>query len=349
MKKFYTPTKDTSIYQTYPENNAGLDEILEIGKIVKLEDSTTTSAYETASVRTLIHFDLPTTESVNANADYYLNLRLANATNIRRGQEILIYPISSSWVEGSGFFYQDVKNSNDGATWRQFKANVSWSNQGGDFYTTNSGSASINLTSYPLQDLRIDVTNILRPIVSKSLQSNFNGLLLKFPNTDELDSDNQGLLQVFSTQTHTIHGPTLEVSWIEQTMQTGSSLLPTPNTLNVKVVPNNLQEIYTKGDVSKINLVVRDTYPLKSFDSTLRYKNKYYLPTSSYYSVVDVQSNTVIVPFDDGTRINADTSGSYIILDTSTLYEGRFYSIKVKVNNGPYSKVFTFDSNFKVV
>lgn len=345
MRKILTASKDTTLYQAYPTNNAGLDEILEIGKLVDVE--LVEPSYATASVRSLIYFSLPTTESVSPTAKYYLNLRLANADNIQRNQTIVIYKVSQSWDEGSGYFYQNVKNVNDGATWRQTNTYTSWSLYGGDFLTA-SVSASTTLSSYPIEDLRVDVTSILQPIVSQSLHNTFFGLGLQFPQQDEADQYNLGNLKVFSTQTHTIHQPTLEIVWDSQSFVTGS-LSALPPLLNVKVSPINIAEKYEKGDVARIMFNVRDEYPLKSFDSTLRYKNKYYLPSSSYYSITDTQANTVIVPFDEYSKINCDSSGSYIDLDTTPLYKGRFYTIKLKVQSGPYIKTIPTDKLFRIV
>jgi hypothetical protein len=344
MKIFLTASKDTTIYQAYPTNNAGLDEILEIGKTV--DTALVEPSYITASARALLQFELPTTESVSTGSSYYLNLKLAHADNVKRNQKLLVYQVSRSWDEGSGYFYQDVQNANDGATWKQATTSVSWSMGGGDFLT-GSMSASVTLSEYPLGDLRIDVTNIISPIVSQSLQSTFYGLAIQFPTADEIDANNKGNVKVFSTQTHTIYQPTLEVSWNNQSFITGS-LVAVPSSLNVKIVPSNLKQVYTKGDVSKINLVVRDEYPLKNFDSVLRYKNKYYLPSSSYYSIVDTQSNTTVVNFDDGSRINTDATGSYIILDTSPLYSGRFYTLKIKINANGYTRTVNTDTMFQV-
>jgi len=410
MKKLLTASKDATVYQAFRNLNAGLDEILDIGKVVDVNSST--SNYSNSSARTFISFDLPTTASVSSTANYYLNLRLANASGVPRNQKLLVYQVSRSWDEGSGYLYQNVKNVQDGITWNQYGTSVQsfqfvgngsqtvfsassaytivepisvsvggtlysgsqyrtsgsnlilsyppvsqsiiqftgsvgilWTVNGGNLLT-GSTSASITLSEYPLQDLRIDVTSILRPIVSQSIQNTFNGLVIQFPTTDELNIINEGNIKVFSTQTHTIHQPTLEISWDNQTFITGS-LSPIPS-VNVKVVPENLRESYTKGDVAKVGLTVRDEYPLKSFDSTLRYKNKYYLPTSSYYSIVDTQSNTTIVDFDDATKINCDTSGSYIVLDTTPLYKGRFYTLKFKVNSGDYSRIINTDVLFKI-
>ncbi len=344
MKIFLTASKDTTIYQAYPTNNAGLDEILEIGKVV--DTALVEPSYISASARTMLYFELPTTASVSTGSNYYLNLKLAQADNVKRNQKLLLYQVSRSWDEGSGYFYQDVQNANDGATWNQATTSVSWSRAGGDFLT-GSTSASVTLSEYPLGDLRIDVTNIISPIVSQSLQSNFYGIVLQFPTADEIDSNNKGSIKLFSTQTHTIYQPTLEVSWNNQSFSTGS-LVAVPTSLNVKVVPTNLKQVYAKGDISKVNLVVRDEYPLKNFDSVLRYKNKYYLPTSSYYSIVDTQSNTTVVNFDDGSRISTDPTGSYIVLDTSPLYSGRFYTLKIKINSGGYTRTIDTSTTFQV-
>jgi len=365
MRKILTASKDTTIYEAYPTLNAGLDEILEIGKTLGVYTSSVTisssmsasvetryygvtqiaPSYASSSARSLLSFTLPTSGSVFSGSSYFLNLKLANATKLKRNQKITVYTVSQSWDEGSGYLYQQPYNVNDGATWQQLGTGVSWSLAGGDF-RTSSTSQSIDLSSYPLQDLRIDVTNILQPIVSQSLQSTFYGLALQFPTVDEQDSDNEGNIKVFSTQTHTIHQPTLEIAWDSQTFITGS-LKATPS-LNVKIAPSSLREVYTKGDVDRVSLVVRDQYPLKSFDSVLRYNNKYYLPSSSYYSVVDVQSNTTIIPFDEFSKIDTDTSGSYIVLDTSALYPGRFYTLNIKVVSGVYTRMINTGTTFKV-
>lgn len=346
MKKFIIPSKDTTIYEAFATNNAGLDEILEIGKTV--DPTLLEPSYNSGSSRTLLYFDLPTTASVSSESSYFLNLKLANANDVKRYQKILVYPVPQLWDEGSGRFYQDVQNANDGATWNQATTSVSWSVAGGgSSFITSPTSASTTLSSYPLQDLRIDVTNILKPIVSQSLQNTFFGLILKFPNEDELDTDNQGNIKVFSSQTHTIHQPTLEIAWDSQVFNTGS--LPKIPSLDIKVTPTNLKETYTKGDVVKVTLNVRDEYPIKAFDSTLRYKSKYYLPSSSYFSIVDVQSNTTAIGFDDYSKINCDTSGSYFVLDTSPLYTGRFYAVKLKVEMDGYSKVINTNTLFKIL
>ena len=142
MKKILIASKDTTLYQAFPTNNAGLDEILEIGKVT--DSALVDPSYVSASARTLLWFNLPTTQSVAVNSNYFLNLRLANAENVKRNQELKVSLVSQSWDEGSGTFYQNVKNSNDGATWNQSGIGVSWSMAGGDFLVTTTQSVSLS-------------------------------------------------------------------------------------------------------------------------------------------------------------------------------------------------------------
>jgi len=329
MRIILTASADTTIYQRYPLNNSGLDEVIEIGKVVKPEDLGI--VYSASAARTLVNFNITNSGSFPVNASYYLNLKIANATKLPYSQEVIINKISGSWVEGSGYFIQQTVNPRDGATWSgsNAAAAVSWSNYGGDYYATPS--QSIVLNEYPLQDLRIDVSSILQPVISQSLS--WNGLILRFPSTSETNYTNEGNIKFFSKQTHTIYQPTLEVVWDDSTFSTGS-LKRIPNTYDIQVVPKNPKETYVRGSKEKIRLVVRDKYPQKNFDATLRYKNVYYLPTSSYFGVVDIQANTTVLAMDQYAKLSCDATGSYFVLDTSNLYKNRYYAVNLEINNG---------------
>ena len=336
MRKFLIPTKDTSLYQSFPTNNAGLDEILEIGKLV--DPALSNKQYDSASVRAILYFDTASAGTIPSGSQYFLNLRLANASDISRGQEIQISPVVSNWTEGSGYLYQDVQNVKDGASWTAAQKFVSWSTDGGDFASTNT--QSVFLTEYPLQDIRVNITNVI------NYSGSSYGIMLKFPTSDEIDGTNEGNLKVFSSQTHTIHQPTLEIAWVDQVYVTGS-LLPAPT--DIAIVPQNIKETYVRGDVSRVDFVVRDPYPLRSYNSVLRYKPKYYLPSTTYYSITDIQANTVVVPFDEYSTVQCDTNGVYMLLDTSMLYRGRFYSVTLKVVSGSFTSHVKLEQSFRVL
>lgn len=330
MRQFLVASKDATIYQYFPTNNAGLDEILEIGKVVDEQEVEPT--YESGSARALLSFTLPTSGSVPTGSRYFLNLRIATSENLQRPQTVEVHLVSSSWVEGTGYFYQTPRNAQDGVIWND---NVP---------VVPVVSASAQVDTFPLQDIRIEVTDLLQTLVNTN--GTFNGLMVKFPTTDEQDVDYSGVIRVFSTQTHTIHQPYLEVAWDDQTFVTGS-LLPAPS-LEVAVVPSNLRESYHKGDVSRINLTVRDRFPVKTFNAVFRYAGKYYLPETTYYSIVDTQANTTIVPFDEFSKVSCDANGVFFDLDTRGLYKGRFYTILLKVVSGNYTKTIPTQLLFKV-
>jgi hypothetical protein len=343
MRLFLTASADNTLYQRNPTRNAGLDEILEVGKLANPEDLEI--AYSSSAARALINFKLPASGSIPQTASFYLNLRIANAQKLPYSQQLEIYQISGSWAEGSGYYIQQTVNPSDGSTWRQSNTSVSWSVAGGDYY--ESPSRSLILDEYPLQDLRVDVSNIMQSFISNSADwSTFNGFIAKFSSASEADYTNEGNIKFFSKQTHTIHAPVLEAVWNTSTFATGS-LKQIPNTYDIQVVPKNVKETYVRGSKEKIRLVVRDKYPQKNFNTELRYKNVYYLPTSSYFSIIDRQSGTIVSPVDEFAKLSCDATGSHFILNTSNLYRNRYYAVNIDIDNGDsdtniLSEIFTF-------
>ncbi len=213
MRTFLPISQDATIYQRYPDNNTGLDEIIEVGKVIKPLDGV--GKYASGSARIVLNIDIPSENQYPTNSVYYLNLRIANAKNVTRYQQLNVYPVSRSWTEGSGYFYQDVKNMQDGVTWNVASPIVSWSLSGSDYVTTPS--ASYTFSRVPIEDIKIDVTQIIRPVVSGSNEFAWNGLIVKFPDTDEQLTTNTGNIKFFSSNTHTIFAPKLEVLYNNQT------------------------------------------------------------------------------------------------------------------------------------
>jgi hypothetical protein len=343
MRTYLKTTEDASIYQRTPFTNSGLDEVLEVGKFIKPTDQKV--AFESGSVRALLSFDVSTESPYPSNAQYYLNLYVASAQFINRYQRIEIYPISSSWTEGSGYAYQDRANASDGVTWYSSSRDTTWGVEGGDFVITPS--ASYTFSEIPISsNLRINVTNIIAPIVSGTNVIPWNGMVVKFSDVDETSQLSAGNIKFFSGNTHTVFEPTLEVVWSSQVFTTGS-LKPIPNA-NVSIVAKNLKEAYTQGEVDKIYLVIRDPYPDKKFDATKRYRNQYYLPSSSYFRLRDQAADIILHRFDEYSTINCDASGSYILLDTNGLNVNRYYSLDIKVQNNDLVFFPEFNYTFKV-
>jgi hypothetical protein len=330
MRRFIKPAYDATIYEGYPARNTGLDEILEVGKDLERQQLT----------RALIKFELP---DVVEDMVYYLNLFIADAKYINRYDNLQVVPLSSPWREGSGYFYQDVKNVSDGVTWNTTNGTTAWTTPGGDFTTNISGSFTFEHIPFTSR-IRIDITDII--VAAVASEDPWYGVMLKFSDETELDNTNLGNIKFFSTDTHTIFAPRIEELRDEQTFATGS-LKAIPGS-NVNIVPRNIKEAYTRGEVDKLYLVVRDKYPDKRFDAVQRYRNQYYLPSESYYRIRDQAADIEIFPFDVYSAINCDPSGSYIQLDTSGLDINRYYDVELKVKTDDVTFFPEFKYTFKI-
>ena len=326
---FITASSDASIYERYANLNTGRDEILEVGKKQdKLEIAN-------GRVRSLIKFTLTDLFGAPTSSDVHLSLKVANATKLNQNELVYVYPVSRSWEEGSGYFEQSPIKSDDGATWTTYASGSNWSGSleipghgdGGDFKLTPVVSASV--TDIRNDEFRINVTDVVQPMISGSSKSSNYGLLLTFSGSAEADINNTGNLKFFSRQTHTVHAPVLELVWSNQSFATGS--LKTLSSLDIEIAPRNMKAQYSAGAVSKMYFTVRDKYPAKVYSNTRRFSNKYYLPSGSIYTIVDAGSGTTIVPFDTYSHVDCDATGSYVMLDTKPLHKNRFYELSLKV------------------
>jgi hypothetical protein len=336
MSRIYLKaSKDASIYEVYPNLNTGYDEILEVGK--HKNDLT----FINGAVRSLIEFDLTDLKGAPTSSTVFLNLKVADATKLHQDELIYIYQVSQSWAEGSGYSMQTPLVSDDGATWSYALSGSRWAASGSDYNTTPVVSSSV--TDLTNDELRIDVTDLIAPMISGSSVTSNYGLILKFSGSSENSSNNEGNVKFFSRQTHTVHEPLLELAYISQSFATGS--LKTLPTFDIEIAPNNLRAEYEVGSISKLYFTVRDRYPAKSYSNTRRFANRYYLPSSSQYTVIDSTAGTTIEPFDVYSHIHCDATGSYVKLDTRSLYKNRFYDLKLKVTLGEeiyFTKPFRF-------
>lgn len=340
MRRFVQPVADSSIYEEFPTRQTGLDEILEIGK--------TRDGRRVA--RSLIKFDtsqildkIP--EDVDLSSVRF-DLVLSNAytTKLRRNQKLLAHPITTEWSEGSGYYYQDIVESLDGATWISSVGADQWNEEGGDYEESISGSA---VAKSPIPDWTIDVTDIITEWTSGSIEN--NGILLKFPDDDEVtfsetEKLNEGNIRVFSRNTHTIHSPQLVIKW-EDSINTGS--LEDPDFDQLMITPRNLKRTYHRGEVATIRLSARNRYPTKTFATKFsQFDGIMALPEDSYFSIIDVAANKIIIPFDEYSKISTDDTGSWFTFSTEAMHVLRHYKIVFKIRP-PNGNIITVDDNHR--
>ncbi len=166
MHKFYTSSYDASVYLQQPDQNAGRDEILEVGKLYYggVKDIT----------RTFIKFDVLNLET-GSGWKAYLNFKSANSEEIPLEYTIYANAVSQSWIMGTGTKFDNI--SSDGISWKYRNGIDSWQDnviggtavftpgttgsanaEGGTWYTGSEASQSFN--NEP-DDIRMDVTGIV--------------------------------------------------------------------------------------------------------------------------------------------------------------------------------------------
>jgi hypothetical protein len=363
------PTKDATIYSLYPDKNTGLDEILESSTNIDLDDTPQTSRF-------LIQFsNNEITDIINnkiSGSQWQANFRgfLASLEGLNLDTTLELYPISGSWNMGTGKYLYNPEYVN-GVSWtyRSYSGNNAWST--GSFsanvtasYSTEVGGgtwyiSSSNATIIPIYgtqtftyadsgDINVNITNMVKGWYSGSITN--DGLIVKQA-VEFVDSeDYQITMKFFSIDTHTIYPPQLEFKWRDYTWNTGSSTSTIINTTPATLSVSNNPGIFYSGSINKFRINARPTYPPRVFQTASVYTTNYYLPTSSYYAVKDLDTNEFVIDFDSQyTQLSADSNSSYFTLYMNGLEPERYYKILIQTVIDGSTIIFDDNYYFKIV
>jgi len=375
MFYFEYPTVDTTLYQATPSSstNTGIDEILEVRK--DMNDSGT----QIDVSRILIKFSYDFISSsvqdgtIPSTAKYYLNLYDAASTELAVEQTLYTYIVSQSWTGGTGFYSRDPALG-DGASWKYSDndtTKTAWvsgsTTQGGTWFTSSIGrtaaeySVSASQTLYyETQDIRMDITDLVKSHIYSSSAYPNNGFIVKRENlptsesavtifdpsdssgSAEGDTTHYGQLKFFSRETNTIYSPKLEVEWDDSSFSTGSLAPVSSSELeNLTVYFKNLRDEYREKSKARIRFVGRELYPERTFATTPAALTVKWLPSGSgaighgtYYSVKDAHTNETIIPFGTGSIVSCDTSGNYFNIWFDGFQPERHYRFLIQVISG---------------
>ena len=369
------PSKDTTLYSLYPDKNSGLDPILEIYNKTYYSDPIFISTAEIA--RTLIAFDSVEIADILNNlvsgSQWQSNLRLSNAntTGVINNSTLFIHPLAQDWENGTGKSDNIPETQNGSSwTWTTFRGGSKWitasfgayvtasfktSNPGGGVWYTGSLTGlkynvtqSFNIRS--TKDVNTDITDIVKSWYSSSI--NNYGVILKWSSSLEYNQSgsvepNMGL---FSVDTHTIYPPQLEFKWNDYVFNTGSSTNTFITSSQIVITLPNNEGLFNQNSIKKFKLNVRPQYPVRTYQTSSFYISNYYLPTSSYYAVKDLDTNEFIIDFDTVyTKISADNEGNYIKLYMDGLEPERYYKILVKTLINEETLILDDNYYFKVI
>jgi len=258
---------------------------------------------------------------------------------------------------GSGDFSGSLDNfkvssfdvSSD-ARYTDFDYDAHWAKTtgGGTWYTAsfaNGRHYKQSFTKYT-DDLNVEVTDYVSEWIDGTRTN--NGFIIKKSKTDEQSTTKFGSIKFFSSDTNTIYPPVLEVRWDDSSFVTGS--LDALDSDDIILYVKNLGTEYKESSKGKIRVFGRERFPARTFSTTSNYTLVKYLPTTTYYSVVDAETEQVIIPFDTNyTKLSCDSEGNYFKFWFNGLQPERFYKFIFRVDQNGTTRYFDDNFFFKVV
>jgi hypothetical protein len=364
------PTKDASIYSLYPSRNTGLDEIIESSISVNNASALPqTSRFLTQFSDTEIN-DVINNKISGSNWKAYFRGYVAVLEGLNLDTQLEFYPVFSSWNMGTGKYNYSPESQNGVSWgWRSYSGSNAWITSGyptnvtasysntlggGNWYYTSSNTTVLpiystqSFTYTDSGDINTDITNMVKAWYSGSIAN--NGLIAKQAVEFIYNESYENKMQFFSRDTHTIYPPQLEFRWRDYTFNTGSSTNTILNTTNATIALNENPGVFYPESINRFRVNSRPTYPTRVFQTASLYTQNYYLPTSSYYSIKDLDTNEVVVDYDNQfTQLSADGQGSYFTLYMNGLEPERYYKILIKSIINGSTIIFDNDYYFKVI
>lgn len=351
--------QDATIYEKKPTLNAGLDEVLELEKVV-----TSTSIIEVS--RILINFNASQSiaslrsQGLVSTGSLVSTLKLYSLEAIDAPVDYTIacYPVSQSWTRGTGKLNY-VPFLTDGVSWQYATEATAWvtssfatgvtasylvNEMGGNWYPASESKQTFNYS--PLrQDLNLNVSNIVNAWLSGSI--NERGFIIKVSGSLEYDTQTYGPIQFFSNETNTVYPPRLELAWDDSSFVTGS--LPALSTDRYTIITKNLNKQYDQNGIETIRLVARPLFPVRTFSTGSSYNIVQYLPQTTYYGVEDYYTGEALVPFGNYTKVSCDSTSNYFVFNFNILQRNRFYRFVYKITSGNTVKYFKADEVFSII
>ena len=381
---FIFPEKDTTIYSnpTRAILNTGIDEILSL----KDEPSSTDLNYYPS--RILIQFkqseinNVISDRVVSGPFSASLNCYQTEHKELSINQNLEVFSLSGSWNNGTGRFtnipvisdggswlYRDgspdaISNDELGTKWATASLTTgvtsSWiaASPGGGTWYTGSGFEITKTYGYGDDlDLSFDLTAPVLKHISNSLYSSTypngisnNGFLIKRADSQEHTAIDDGELNFFSMDTHTIFPPYLDISWDDSLYDTGSATgSAILKTGEIFTTLRNNKGSYKTIEEPKFRLNVRELYPTRKFATSSNYLDVKYFTSKSSYSLVDYATEETLIPFGEHSKLSADSEGMYFKMYMNGLQEERYYKFLFKHENEDGIQVYDNDYYFKIV
>jgi len=335
------PKHTATVYERYPKMNTSRDEILELKKTVSSSE-----VVGTFNTKILLDFNLVEHSASNLSSGisptkYSLTMYTANSNTPIDSFTYQLSDVSQAWGPGLGRSTHNPK-TNEGISWNHpSSSNSVWPGSA----IPNVGNSSYNTSGSFKTDLTADVTTLINSI--KISEATDNGILLSRTDVEMADGNKYGYVNFYSAETATVYKPRLGVHYDDSIFVTGSLTaldLTKEHYIYQAINPGT----YKISSTPKFRFTGRAKYPTATYTSSTAALVEY-LPTSSYYSLVDVRTGETVIPFDTTyTKISCDAAGNFANLKLSGLYPKRLYQFHIRVDNNGTSGYHILDDMFRV-
>jgi hypothetical protein len=378
------PQHDSTIYERTESMNTGLDSILE------LTHEYLGTGYKW-NTRIVMKFDMSYIEQqINAgkisnNAKYYLVMKTAEVKEIPQEYTIYAYPISSSWMPGTGR-YANKPGTTDGVSWTYRTAKsmgVKW-----QVPPLTSSFEWDDISETWIQDDGIWGNNVPTVSVTSSYCSVTGGgtwwdydeleCTQSFSySTTDLYMDVTSMFSKWITGSGRLENDGLLIKFgdeIERSKRVYTTLRYFANDSNTIYAPKvhvvwddsqyitgSLEEIstdnmnmnvklkkyYSQDEKAKIKIYANEKFVRKGYSTKSYQLQNYRLPSSSYYEIRDAHTDEIILPFNDiGTKISCDGTSSYFNLWMNAFQPERFYRVAIKTVTDGGDVEQIYDNNY---
>jgi len=375
------PEKDATLYSAYPNQNTGLDEILEASTTFipnNPQVSRFLIQFSTDEIQNLINNTISgsvtdiTGSLLTESKDYKSHLKcfIAEIEGINTDTTLEVFPLAQSWNMGTGKYHDSPKTENGcGWTYRFSSGSGPWEtesfadittgsflddNKGGGVWYVSYGTASFTqsqvLNYSSNKDLNVEVTDATTLFYNENITN--NGFIVKQSSNSEFQADENKVAEIkyFSIDTHTIYPPELEMQWRDYDFNTGSSTNTIIDTTQMVASLGDNPGTFNRGSVEKFRINCRPQFPQRVFQTASLYSINHYLPTSSYYAIKDLDTNEFVIDFDTNyTQISADNESSYFTLYMNGLEPERYYQVLIKTILGGETLILNDNYYFKVI
>ena len=349
--------RDTTIYESNKTQNTGIDEILEITKTVSssLQPGVTNTRFlidfsTTELSKSVVDGVIPSGSEGPVRAEYRLRVFNSTQEQVPHTYTLTANPVSQSWSTGVSKVL-DTPVTQEGCSWRYrdgLTPNTAWQTEGATVYAGFECSQSFTNAS---GDIYMDITIIVTNSFNDPVDT-LAGIMVQRPVLAEQDGVRYGSLKYFSTETHTIYPPRLDVMW-DYTVYNVTGLAAISSTEDINITIPNLQEEYSTQAKTSLRVIPKLRYPQRTYaTSSVGYSNNH-LPSTTYYSIIDGETGEVLIDYNTNyTKVSCDSNGNFFKLWMTSFLPERYYAINIRVDDRLYAGSREFYSPaqmFKVV